>query len=133
VSELGAQRHLARERALELLYEATIKERPVATILEELPVSPDAYAIALVNAATLRRERAHQLISAYAIDWPLERIALIDRLVMELAVGELLMEDAPPRAVVLDEAVEIAKTYSGDNAPYFVNGVLTAIADELGA
>jgi len=132
VSEFGAQRHLARERALELLYEASIKERPVTMILVELPVAPDAYAVALVNAATLRRERAHELISAHSIDWPLERIALIDRLVMELAVGELLMDDAPPRAVVLDEAVEIAKTYSGDNAPYFVNGVLTAIADDLG-
>ncbi len=133
MSEFGVQRHLARERALELLYEAAIKERPVTTILLDLHVAPDPYTVALVNAALLRRERAHQLISAHSIDWPLERIALIDRLVMEMAVGELLMEDAPPRAVILDEAVEIAKTYSGDEAPYFVNGVMTAIADELGS
>jgi N utilization substance protein B len=46
-------------------------------------------------------------------------------------VGELLLDDGPPRAVVLDEAVELAKTYSSDGAPSFVNGLLTSIADEL--
>ena len=132
MSELGAQRHLARERALELLYESSIKERPVATIVKDLPAPPDPYTVVLLTAADAHRATAHELIGANAIDWPLERIALIDRLVMELAIGELLLDDSPPRAVVLDEAVEIARTYSGDNAPYFVNGILTAVADDLG-
>ena len=131
MSELGAPRHLARERALELLYESSIKERNVATILNDLPAAPDPYTVVLLQAAEVHRAKAHELIGAHAIDWPLERIALIDRLVMELAIGELLLDEAPPRAVVLDEAVEIARTYSGDNAPYFVNGVLSAVADEL--
>jgi N utilization substance protein B len=123
---------MARERALELLYESAIKERDVATIVSNLAAPPDPYTVTLLNAAEGSRAVAHELISANAIDWPLERIALIDRLVMELAIGELLLPDGPPRAVVLDEAVEIARTYSGDNAPYFVNGVLSSVADELG-
>jgi len=131
VTSLGDQRHLARERALELLYEGAMKERDVATILSELNVAPDPFTVTLLEAAEAHRARAHELISANAIDWPLERISLIDRLVMEIAIGELLSDDGAPKAVVMDEAVEIARTYSGDDAPYFVNGVLSGVVNEL--
>jgi len=131
VSELGAQRHHARERALEIFYEATLKGRDVATIVNALPVRPDAYTVTLLSAAEAHRARANELISQFAIDWPLERIAIVDRLVMTLAIGELLMDDAPPKAVVLDEAVELAKIYSTEGSPSFVNGVLSACAEQL--
>jgi N utilization substance protein B len=132
VNDLGSQRTLARQRALELLYEAAIKERSVGVLLGELPVAPDPYTVLLLHASEDSRSRSQELISSHAIDWPLDRIALIDRLIMELAVGEALLDDAPPKAVIMDEAVENARTYSGDNAPSFVNGVLAAIFDELG-
>jgi N utilization substance protein B len=48
-----------------------------------------------------------------------------------MAVGEMLMNDAPPKAVILDEAVELAKIYSTDGSPSFVNGVLSSIAEQL--
>jgi transcription antitermination protein NusB len=131
VSDFGEQRHHARERALEIYYEATIKERPVAEIIAALPLAPDAYSVAILSAAEANRTRAHELISRYAIDWPLDRIAIVDRLVMEMAVGELLMSDAPPKAVVLDEAVELAKIYSTDGSPSFVNGVLSSVAEDI--
>ena len=131
MSELGAQRHHARERALEIFYEATLKGRDVATIVNALPVRPDEYTVALLTAAEMNQERANSLISRFAIDWPLERIAIVDRLVMTLAIGELLTEDAPPKAVVLDEAVELAKVYSTEGSASFVNGVLSACADSL--
>jgi len=131
VSDLGSQRHLARERALELLYESEIKERPIAAIINDLTVRPDAYVLTLLFATEAHRDRSHELISEYSIDWPLDRIALLDRLVLTLALGEFLMDDAPPKAVILDEAVELAKTYSTDNSPSFVNGLLSAITDAL--
>lgn len=131
MSELGAQRHHARERALEIFYEATLKGRDVATILNALPIRPDGYTVQLLTSAEQHQDRANTLISKYAIDWPLERIAIVDRLVMTLAIGELLMVDAPPKAVVLDEAVELAKIYSTEGSPSFVNGVLSACADDL--
>jgi N utilization substance protein B len=81
--------------------------------------------------AEANQERANALISEFAIDWPLERIALVDRLVMTLAVGEMLMDEAPPMAVILDEAVELAKVYSTDSSPSFVNGVLSSIAENI--
>jgi N utilization substance protein B len=131
VSELGASRHRSRERAVELLYEASMKDRSVAVVVNELAVPPDTYTEVLLMASLEHQERALELISRFSIDWPLERMALLDRLILTLATSEMLMDDAPPTAVILDEAVELAKTYSTDGSPSFVNGVLSSIADEI--
>ncbi len=131
MSELGAQRHHARERALEIFYEATIKERTIAEVLNQLGVRPDEYTVAILVSAEQNQEKANELISEFAVDWTLDRIAIVDRLVMTMAVGEMLMENAPPKAVVLDEAVELAKVYSTDGSPSFVNGVLSSISEKL--
>ncbi|MGC1420457.1 MAG: transcription antitermination factor NusB [Acidimicrobiales bacterium] len=131
MSELGTKRHHSRERALEIFYEATIKERSVPMVLSQLPVQPDEYAIALLTSASAHQERANELISRFSIDWPLERLAVVDRLVMTLAIGEMLMDDPPPAPVILDEAVELAKVYSTEGSASFVNGVLAACAEHL--
>ncbi len=126
MSELGVARHRARERAFELLYELTIKERTTAALLNELPVAPDPYTVALLTSVEAHRDWADDLLSNYSTEWPLDRMAMVDRLIMELALCELRIDDAPPRAVILDEAVEFAKVYSTDGSPGYVNGVLAA-------
>jgi N utilization substance protein B len=131
VSELGLSRRRARERALEILYESAIKDRTVAVVLNELNTRPDAYAVALVTSAEEHRTRANELISEFSIDWPLDRIAMVDRLIMTLAIGEMLMVNPPPVAVILDEAVELAKVFSTDGSSSFVNGVLSSISQRL--
>jgi transcription antitermination protein NusB len=131
LSEHGTKRHHSRERALEILYESSIKERSVDAVLNELSLRPDEYTIEILTSASQHQGEANELISTFAIDWPLERIALVDRLVMTLAVGEMLMADAPPVAVILDEAVELAKVYSTDGSGSFVNGVLSSIAEKI--
>ena len=131
MSELGAQRHHARERALEILYEASIKDRPVEVIVRELTLVPDPYTALIVASAEEHRARAEEIIGLFAHDWTIERMALIDRLIMTLAIGELLLEDPPPTPVVLDEAVELAKIYSTDASASFVNGVLASCAAHL--
>jgi transcription antitermination protein NusB len=131
VSDLGLSRRRARERALEILYESAIKDRPVAVVLNELNTRPDAYAVTLVTSAEEHRTRADELIGEFSIDWPLDRIALVDRLIMTLAIGEMLMESPPPVAVILDEAVELAKVFSTDGSSSFVNGVLSSISQRL--
>lgn len=132
MSELGASRHRARERALELLYEAAMKDRSVAAVLNELAVPPDVYTVLLLTTILDNQDRALALISQFSIDWPLDRMALLDRLILTLSTSEMMLEDGPPRAVILDEAVELAKTYSTDGSPSFVNGVLSSIAGEIG-
>lgn len=120
-------RHQSRERALSILYEAELKGEPPSQVLESVPVAPDTFVRQLVTGAESRRQRSEELISAMAIGWPLDRMAVIDRLVLWLAVSELLDPEGPPPAVVIDEAVELVKTYSTDESGSFVNGILAAI------
>lgn len=129
--DLGARRHQARQRALELLYETQMKSRTVAAILADLALEPDPYAVSLVEAAEAHQARAEAMIQEFSRDWPLERLAVIDRLIMVLAIGEMLSADAPPTAVILNEAVELANEYSTDDSGAFVNGVLAACARDL--
>ena len=126
-----ATRHQSRERALSLLYEATMKGIPPTQAVAELRVPPDPFCAELVAAAEAATERADTLIAAAAEGWDLHRLAVVDRLVLELAVAELLNPDGPPVAVVIDEAVELAKTYSTEESGRFVNGVLSTIAEEV--
>jgi transcription antitermination protein NusB len=129
--DVGAPRHQQRERALALLYEAELKGQSPLEVLEALPVRPDDYVCTLLHRAVLTREEGDERIAAASVGWPLDRMAVIDRLVLRLAVAELLDPDGPPLAVVINEAVELAKTYSTDDSGSFVNGILSTIAAEV--
>jgi N utilization substance protein B len=128
----AAPRHQQRERALSLLYESELKGEDPLTVADALAVPPDPYVRTLLEQSVATKEEAERRIAAAAVGWPLERMAVIDRLVLRLAVAELLDPDGPPPAVVIDEAVELAKTYSTDESGRFVNGILAAIAPDLG-
>jgi N utilization substance protein B len=114
-----------------LLYEAELKGESPLDILAELPVRPDAYVCALLEGAQSTRAEADERIAAASVGWPIDRMAVIDRIVLRLAVAELLAADGPPMAVVIDEAVELVKTYSTDDSGSFVNGILSTIAAEV--
>jgi len=124
-------RHQSRERALSLLYEAEIKGDAPSDVLANLPVAPEPFARELVERAEASRDEAEALISEASEGWPLDRMAVVDRLVLRLAVAELLDAAGPPAAVVIDEAVELAKTYSTEESGRFVNGVLSTVAKRL--
>jgi N utilization substance protein B len=127
----AAPRHQQRERALSLLYEAELKGEDPVTVAEALAVPPDPYVRTLLEHSVATQEEAERRISDASVGWPLDRMAVIDRLVLRLAVAELLDPDGPPSAVVIDEAVELAKTYSTDESGRFVNGILAAITPDL--
>ena len=124
----GAARHQARERALSLLYEAEMKRVGAGEVLAALPVAPDPFAAALVTRTVSCQKEADALVAEVAVGWPLERMAVVDRLVLRMATAELLDPEGPPVAVVIDEAVELAKVYSTEESGGFVNGVLSAVA-----
>ncbi len=128
----AAPRHQQRERALSLLYEAELKGEDPLAVVAGLPVPTDAYVRTLVGLAVATRAEADERIAGAAVGWPLERLAVIDRIVLRLAVAELLDPDGPPTAVVIDEAVELVKAYSTDESGRFVNGVLATIAADIG-
>ena len=125
-------RREARERALSLLYEAEARSGDVHEVIATQPLPVADYAEALASGVASEKDRLDGLIARFARSWSLERLAVIDRLVLELAIFELLQREVPT-AVVLSEAVELAKRYSTEESGRFVNGVLAAIAAELGS
>jgi N utilization substance protein B len=133
--ERWAGRHRARAAALQALYECEVGGLTPQQALGVLhhAGAPDvddpgetqhAFVIALVRGAMQDRDALDERIGDAAKNWRVERMAMLDRLVMRLALQELLQHrDSPPR-VVISEAIELARAYSGEDAAKFVNGVL---------
>lgn len=69
------------------------------------------------------------LIQRYAPEWPLDQIAVIDRNILRIAIYEVLLDEATPIKVAINEAVELAKAYGSDSSPRFVNGVLGTLTE----
>ncbi len=128
-----APRHQQRERALSLLYEAELKGESPLRVVDDLAVPPDPFVRTLLEHTVATRDEADRRIAGASVGWPLERMAVIDRLVLRLAVSELLDPEGPPVAVVIDEAVELVKAYSTDESGRFVNGILATIAADIGS
>lgn len=124
-------RGLARERALGLLYEAALKSVAPKVVVAELPAPPDPFAAALVDAVEINLVRIDDLIASASVDWELSRMPVVDLSVLRMAVAELIVWPDTPTAVVLDEAVELAKQYSTEESGRFVNGVLATVAAEV--
>jgi N utilization substance protein B len=126
-----SSRHQARERAVTLLYEAELKGRPPGEVIDDLAVAPDPYAASLIGTVETRGTQIDQLIADAAIGWEIDRMAVVDRNVLRLAVAELLDCPDVPTAVILNEAVELASAYSTDDSGRFVNGVLATVARQV--
>jgi N utilization substance protein B len=126
--EGAGPRHEARERALALLYEAEMKRVDAADVLAALPAPPDPFATRLVEGVVARAAEIDGLVAEAAQDWEIDRMPVLDRAVLRLATYELVAEPGTPVAVVIDEAVELAKEYSTEFSGGFVNGVLSTIA-----
>jgi len=124
---MGPGRREARERALGLLYEGEARELNAAQLLEELPLTPNAYAISAIQGIDAARDEIDALIGEHAEGWSVPRLPNVDRAILRLAVWELMAQPDVPAAVVIDEAVELAKQYSTERSSSFVNGVLDAV------
>lgn len=99
-------------------------------LIASLTLPPEPYTATLLDAAESRRDEADALVSERLRGWTLERLPVMDRLVLRLAVAELLATDTPT-GVVIAEAVDLAGRYSTDESSRFVNGVLSAVAKEV--
>ncbi len=124
----GGERRHSRERALAILYEAECKGLTFDELLAELPAEPAPYALRLVAGVERELGRIDDLLDSHAERWHLERMPAIDRCLLRIGCYELLSEPEVPTAVVLDEAVELAKEYSTEESGRYVNGVLATIA-----
>jgi transcription antitermination protein NusB len=126
-----AARSKARKRAVDVLYEADIRSGDAVALLRERqddgtpPVHE--HTVRLVDGVAEHAVRIDELIDTHASNWSIDRLPDVDRAILRMAVFELLWVDDVPDAVVIDEAVELAKALSTDDSPAYVNGVLGAI------
>jgi N utilization substance protein B len=133
-------RRRAREAALQMLYQTEVGQSAFADAARlhpaigesvELDDEARAYAEQLAGGAWQHRATADGYIAEAARNWRVERLAIIDRLLLRLAVHEMLSHPATPPRVAIDEAIELARSYSGDEAARFVNGVLDGVFKRL--
>jgi N utilization substance protein B len=129
-------RRKARKRALDVLYEADLRDAPIrevlASYLERMSdPKPEqlGYAIALVEGVSDHGDRIDELIASYAEGWTLDRMPVIDRNLARIAVYELIYRDDIDDPVAITEAVELARSLSTEDSPRYLNGVLGRIAE----
>ena len=134
-------RHRARECALQMLYQwevgrlsmADVRQTFWSTAGESAPAAPAVrdFATRLADGVAAEVDRLDPIIVEAAEHWRLERMNVVDRLILRLATYEMLHEADTPAKVVINEALELARAFSGDDAVRFINGVLDAVRRSL--
>ena len=134
-------RHRARQAAVQMLYQWEVGQQDIEEVFRtfwtaNLPGSDGApepvrtFAEQLVRSTIANVDKIDPIISETAEHWRLSRMAALDRLILRLAIGEFL-DGSTPRNVVINEALELAKTFSGEESAKFVNGILDAVKKKL--
>ena len=134
-------RRRAREAALQMLYQSEVGRASAVEAIATYWPAHDAdreltdalreFANNLVRGTLDRIKEIDAILASHAQNWRVERMAVIDRLVLRLAIYELLADPDTPSRVVINEALELARAYSGEEAVRFVNGVLDAARKDL--
>ena len=144
-----ANRHLSRSIVLQTLFEwdflfseqkkhwteEEIKEALNRNLKEFAPgLEDDAFVFSLTEQVLRKRKSIDEIISKAAPEWPLDKISVVDRNILRIGLTELLFGDrnqVPPK-VAINESIELAKTFGGENSSKFINGVLGAVYKEIG-
>ena len=114
-----------RSQKLQNLIERNIKE--YASGIEDV-----SFVERLVRGVTKHLPEIDEVIIKYAPEWPIDKITIIDRNILRIGIYQLLFEKEVPPKVVINEAIEMAKTFGGSSSGKFVNGVLGAVYSDLG-
>lgn len=136
---MSANRHLGRIVALQTLYEEDFRKEvsdpglDLDEVLErnigryEETIEDKDFIANLVHGVNAKQAELDDIIRPVAPEWPIEQIARMDRAILRIGVYELLFEEGVPPKVAINEAVELAKAFGGDNSSKFINGVLGTI------
>lgn len=135
-------RHRAREAAVQMLYQWEVGKLSIPEVMSsywtpglgaDRPIGDDLreFATALTNGVAATIDQIDPLIAEAAEHWRIERMAVMDRIILRLAVYEFLNQPETPSKVIINEALELARTFSGDEAVRFINGILDGIRRKL--
>lgn len=133
-----AARNKARKRAFQIIFEADQRGSTPTAVMQDWirhagtderqpPVSE--YTMQLIEGYAENAERIDELISTYSVGWTLDRMPAVDRSILRLSAYELIWSEDVPEAVVIDEALDIAREFSTDESPPFINGLLGRLQD----
>lgn len=131
------RRRKAREDTLRILFRLEFENKQIEKTLDQYWKSKKAseeikeYSTWLVNGVISDQAKIDNIIQQVSEHWRISRMALIDRNILRMGVFELLYEENIAPAIVINEAIEIAKKYSGEEAATFVNGILDAVRKDL--
>ena len=130
------ERSRARRQALHILYQREVTGQPASRILAEKTYivdedgEPGEFCGVLAVGTEGHMDEIDRLVSDVSENWAVSRMPLVDRNILRMAVFELVYLDEVPASVTINEAVELAKTFGGEDSSKFVNGVLGRIADQ---
>jgi N utilization substance protein B len=135
-------RHRAREAAVQMLYQWEIGREPMAGVVGSFwscgpaasPTIPDElrmFAASLAEGVAAAVATIDPLIGETAEHWRIERMNVLDRLILRLAIYEFLHQPGTPAKVIINEALELARTFSADESVRFINGILDAVRKTL--
>ncbi len=130
-----SKRRLARENCLQSLYSSDISSLEPSSVLasfqmEEFALEDKVFDFykSLFTSTVANRQKIDEIIKKTSLNWEMERMPAIDRSILRMAVCEMMILSDAPVAVIIDEAIELAKKYSTEKSGKFVNGVLDSIA-----
>ena len=136
------ERTYARRTAVQVLYSLDVrnqteyKRTPTDLIdsceLDVVEGDLDEYAMRLIEGVWENKDKIDKELDSLANNWAIDRMPLVDKNVLRVSAYELMHVEDVPVSVSIDEAVEIAKGFCGDDSPKFINGILGALADKLG-
>jgi transcription antitermination protein NusB len=121
------RRRTARKNAFLTLYQSDVTGRPMGSILDRWRSyrgELEGYAEELSYGVEKERESLDERLGEVAVGWPVHRMSVVDRTILRLALYEMLYVEDVPAEVAIGEAIELARGFSGDEAPQFVGGVL---------
>ena len=128
-----SSRSKARKAALDLLYESDIRKGSAAELLSkrvtEMEYEAREFTKELIDGIELNKRKIDELIATYAQGWDMDRMPVLDRNILRLAIFELLWSQSVPEAVVISEALELATNFSTEDSSKYINGVLSKVLE----
>jgi N utilization substance protein B len=132
------ERRTARECALQLLFQMDIADENAETAIPKFWQLKDniieqvrEFCDAIARGYCENRELIDKIISENASNWRIDRMAIVDRNIMRIAIFEFLFRDDIPEKVSINEAIEIAKRFGGPESTQFINGILDAVKNKI--
>lgn len=133
---MASYRHLARTCVMQTLFASDFKSQDAKSLLKQIlkefapKLTETDFAYKTLEGVIKNDKKIRKIIQKFAPHWPVEKIARVDRAILEIGVYEVVFNNEIPPVVAINEAIEIAKHFGDENSPKFINGVLSSVMKE---